>query len=254
MPTPPPIASAPLVLVIDDAEDNREVYVQFFEYQGWRTATASDGQDGLEKAAALKPNAIILDLRLPVVDGWEVTRQLKAHAATKAIPIIALTADAMKGAEERARAAGVDVFCTKPCAPPDLAAIIRRYLSQVVHSEWSAVDLLMREMGALRDEARGLDPALDVAITTEVDALLAAAAQAVDDTVAGPDDDLRLISACEAIVEARLAISALKTTAARAGSIVHRSIELRQKAARLLYDSIRARSGGQAEGRADAGR
>ena len=112
----------------------------------------------------------------------------------------------------------------------------------------------MRELGTLRDEARGLDPALDVAITAEVDALLAAAAQAVDDTVAGPDEERRLISACEAIVTARDAICALKATAARTGSIVHRSIELRQKAARLLYDSIRAHSGGQAEARADEGR
>jgi DNA-binding response OmpR family regulator len=200
---------------------------------------------------ALKPDAIVLDLHLPVVDGWEVTRRLKAHAATKATPVIALTADALKEAEERARAAGVDAFCTKPCSPPDVAAIIRRYLSQVVHSEWKAFDLLMQELGVLRDEARGLDPALDAAITTEVEVLLAAAAQAVDDTVAGPDEEPRLISACEAIVKARDGISALKAAASRAEGIVYRSIELRQKAARLLYDSICARSGDQAQGRAD---
>jgi two-component system, cell cycle response regulator DivK len=249
MPTKPVATSAPLVLVIDDAEDNREVYVQCFELQGWRTATASDGKGGLEKAATLKPNAIVLDLHLPVIDGWTVARLLKADTATKATPIIALTADAMEGAEERARAAGVDAFCTKPCSPPDLAAVIRRFLGEALRSEWKAVDLLMRELGTLRDEARGLDPALDVAITTEVDALLAAAAHAVDDTVGVPDEELRLIAACEAIVKARDAISALRATASRASIIVHRSIELRRKAARLLYDSIRAAGGQADEGR-----
>jgi two-component system cell cycle response regulator DivK len=134
MPTNSDPASAPLVLVIDDAQDNREVYAQFFEFQGWRTAVASDGKDGLEKAAALKPDVIVLDLHLPVIDGWEVARLLKTNAATKATPIIALTADAVKMAEERARAAGVDAFFTKPFAPPDLAAAIRQYLRGVLHS------------------------------------------------------------------------------------------------------------------------
>jgi two-component system cell cycle response regulator DivK len=128
MPTKSVPSSAPLVLVIDDSEDNLEVYAQYFEFQGWRTATALDGKDGLDKAAALKPSAIVLDLHLPVIDGWTVARLLKTNTATQATPIIALTADAVKGAEERARAVGVDEFCTKPCAPPELAAIIRRYL------------------------------------------------------------------------------------------------------------------------------
>ena len=119
--TKPATASAPLVLFIDDSADNCEVYVQFFEFNGWRTATASDGKSGLEKAAALKPNAIVLDLHLPVLDGWEVTRLLKADPATKATPIIALTADVLKEGEERARAAGADAFYTKPFSPPDLA-------------------------------------------------------------------------------------------------------------------------------------
>ena len=74
MPSKSVPASAPLVLVIDDAEDNREVYIQFFEFQGWRPASASDGQGGLDKAARLNPDAIVLDLHLPVVDGWEVAR------------------------------------------------------------------------------------------------------------------------------------------------------------------------------------
>ena len=128
MPTKKPTASAPLVLVIDDAEDNREVYVQFFEFQGWRTATASDGRDGLEKAAALKPDVIVLDLSLPIMDGWEVARRLKSNQATKAIPVLALTGHALDGSRKKALAAGVDEYLTKPCLPADLAATIRRHL------------------------------------------------------------------------------------------------------------------------------
>ena len=120
--------SAPLVLVIDDAEDNREVYVQFFEFQGWRTATASDGEDGLDKASALAPSVIVLDLSLPVMDGWEVARRLKANGKTRTIPVIALTGHALDDSRRKAMAAGVDEYLTKPCLPADLAAVIRRHL------------------------------------------------------------------------------------------------------------------------------
>jgi CheY-like chemotaxis protein len=120
--------SAPLVLVIDDAEDNREVYVQFFEFQGWRTATASDGEDGLGKASVLAPSVIVLDLSLPVMDGWEVARRLKANGKTRTIPVIALTGHALDDSRRKAMAAGVDEYLTKPCLPADLAAVIRRHL------------------------------------------------------------------------------------------------------------------------------
>jgi two-component system cell cycle response regulator DivK len=122
--SPPP----PLVLVIDDAEDNREVYVQFFEFQGWRTATASDGEDGLDKASALAPTVIVLDLSLPLMDGWEVARRLKANGKTRSIPVIALTGHALDDSRRKAMAAGVDEYLTKPCLPADLAAVIRRHL------------------------------------------------------------------------------------------------------------------------------
>jgi two-component system, cell cycle response regulator DivK len=118
----------PLVLVIDDAEDNREVYVQFFEFQGWRTATASDGEDGLDKASALAPTVIVLDLSLPLMDGWEVARRLKANGKTRSIPVIALTGHALDDSRRKAIAAGVDEYLTKPCLPADLAAVIRRHL------------------------------------------------------------------------------------------------------------------------------
>jgi CheY-like chemotaxis protein len=124
----PPSDSAPLVLVIDDVEDNRDVYTQFLSHQGWRVATAVDGEDGLAKAESLRPSVIILDLGLPKMDGWEVAQRLKNTPATSAIPIVALTGHVTRESRQRALTAGVDEFCTKPCLPPDLIATIRRHL------------------------------------------------------------------------------------------------------------------------------
>jgi CheY-like chemotaxis protein len=123
-----PQESAPLVLVIDDLEDNRDLYEHGLRHQGFRVATASDGQDGLAKAVTLQPHAIILDLGLPGMDGWEVARRLKGSEETKTISVIALTGHVTKEARATALAAGVDEFCTKPCPPADLAAVIRRHL------------------------------------------------------------------------------------------------------------------------------
>jgi len=124
----PPAETTPLVLVIDDVEDNREVYTQFLSHQGWRVATAVDGEDGLAKAQALHPSVIILDLGLPKMDGWEVAQRLKSTPATSGIPIVALTGHVTREARQRALTAGVNEFCTKPCLPPDLVATIRRHL------------------------------------------------------------------------------------------------------------------------------
>ena len=124
----PPSDTAPLVLVIDDVEDNREVYTQFLTHQGWRVATAADGEDGLAKAESLRPSVIILDLGLPKMDGWEVAQRLRNTPATSAIPIVALTGHVTREARQRALTAGVNEFCTKPCLPPDLVATIRRHL------------------------------------------------------------------------------------------------------------------------------
>jgi two-component system, cell cycle response regulator DivK len=120
--------SAPLVLVIDDVEDNRDVYEQFLRHAGFRVALAADGEEGLAKAVTLQPNVIVLDLGLPVMDGWEVARRLKASQATRGIPVVALTGHVTKESRERALRAGVDEYCTKPCAPKDLVASIRRHL------------------------------------------------------------------------------------------------------------------------------
>jgi CheY-like chemotaxis protein len=118
-----------LVLIVDDVPDNRELYVQYLTYFGYRAAEAGDGLDALAKAAALRPDVIVMDLSLPGMDGWEATRRLKADATTQHIPVIALTGHALSGSDEHARAAGCDAFLTKPCDPADLAAAIDR-LSQ----------------------------------------------------------------------------------------------------------------------------
>jgi len=118
-----------LILVVDDFEDNREIYAQFLRFSGYRVAEAVDGLDALAKAADLRPDLIVMDLSLPRLDGWEATRQLKNDPVTRAIPVVALTGHALDGLEDRARVSGCDSFVTKPCIPADLEAEIRRVLA-----------------------------------------------------------------------------------------------------------------------------
>lgn len=120
-------AWAPLVLFIDDAEDPAP-YDLFLRFQGWKAATAVSSADGLRKAASLQPDAIVLELWMPLMDGLEIARRLKSDPSTSAIPLIALTADVQDSTRERALSAGVDDFRTKPCAPDDLVATIQRLL------------------------------------------------------------------------------------------------------------------------------
>ncbi len=103
------------ILYVEDNDDN--VYMlklRFDLLDGFEIIVAEDGELGCEKAAAEHPDVILMDLDLPVVDGWEATRRLKADPVTSGIPIIALTAHAMSGSRERALAAGCDDFDTKP--------------------------------------------------------------------------------------------------------------------------------------------
>jgi len=109
-------------------DDNVEVYTQFFLHNGWRTASSSNGEDALRQAANLKPDLIVLDLGMPIMDGWEVTRRLRANPVTSGIPIVALTGHVFPEARKRAKEAGVDEYLTKPCLPADLAAAVSRHL------------------------------------------------------------------------------------------------------------------------------
>jgi two-component system cell cycle response regulator DivK len=118
----------PLILVVDDYQDAREMYAEYLQFSGFRVAEAKNGNEAVEQAFALKPDLILMDLSLPGMDGWEATRRLKADDRTKRIPIVALTGHALAGASEGAKKAGCDSFVTKPCLPDDLVVEVRRML------------------------------------------------------------------------------------------------------------------------------
>jgi CheY-like chemotaxis protein len=104
----------PRVLLVEDNEMNRDMLSRRLARRGWEIATAEDGRRGVELAAEIRPDVILLDMSLPEIDGWEAAGILKSGERTRAIPIIALTAHAMAGDRERALAAGCDEFETKP--------------------------------------------------------------------------------------------------------------------------------------------
>lgn len=116
----------PLVLLVDDSEDNREVYAKYLSMSGFRVETAVDGVDAVEKAGSLKPDVIVMDLSMPRLDGWEATRQIKSAPETSAIPVIALTGNAVSESKRRALEVGCSGYLTKPCLPDVLVGEIRR--------------------------------------------------------------------------------------------------------------------------------
>jgi two-component system, cell cycle response regulator DivK len=116
------------ILIVEDVELNRDLLVQLLEDE-YEILTAVDGAAGVELARREHPDLILMDLSLPVVDGWEATRRLKAEEATRTIPVIALTAHAMRGDEERARACGCDGYMTKPIDEDRLFERLARYLA-----------------------------------------------------------------------------------------------------------------------------
>ena len=103
------------ILYVEDNDDNIYMLRMLFELlEGYEFLVANDGATGIEKAAVELPDVILMDLDLPVIDGWEATRRIKSNEATRHIPVIALTAHAMSGSREKALAAGCDEFDTKP--------------------------------------------------------------------------------------------------------------------------------------------
>ena len=121
---------SPLVLVVDDFQDNREMFAEFLSLSGFRVAEASTGREALDRAFALIPDLILMDLSLPELDGWEATRFLKRDPRTSHIPIVALTGHALADHSRDAKEAGCDAFLTKPCLPEVLVAEIRRILAR----------------------------------------------------------------------------------------------------------------------------
>ena len=122
------IPRRPRVLLVDDYPDARDMYGEYLEYSGYDVIQASNGMEALERASEDLPDIILMDLSLPVMDGWEATRRLKANDRTASIPVVALTGHALVGISEGARKAGCDAFVTKPCLPEDLVKEIKRVL------------------------------------------------------------------------------------------------------------------------------
>ena len=120
----------PRVLLVEDNEMNRDMLSRRLARRDYEVLVAVDGREGVVMAGSEAPDLILMDMSLPVMDGWEATRQLKASPETKAIPIIALTAHAMSGDREKAIEAGCDDYDTKPIELPRLLAKMEALLGE----------------------------------------------------------------------------------------------------------------------------
>ena len=120
----------PRILIVEDNEMNRDMLSRRLERKGYTITMAVDGGAGVEKAAAEIPDLILMDMSLPVLDGWEATRRVKANPLTKHIPVIALTAHAMTGDRDKAMEAGCDDYDTKPIDLARLLSKIERHLGK----------------------------------------------------------------------------------------------------------------------------
>jgi len=119
----------PLVLIVEDQSDLRQLYAQHLAISGFDVIEAADGAEAIDHAASRLPDVVLMDLSLPILDGWEATRRLKADARTSHIPVVALTAHDGSGELERATSAGCDWFVPKPCPPAALITELRRVLA-----------------------------------------------------------------------------------------------------------------------------
>jgi two-component system cell cycle response regulator DivK len=118
------------ILVVEDQEDLRGVLRDLLDGSGYSVVEAVDGNAGFASAKSEHPDLILMDIQMPIVDGYEATRRIKADPGLKEIPIVAVSSFAMKGDEERARAAGCDHYVTKPYSPMQLLKVIRNLLGE----------------------------------------------------------------------------------------------------------------------------
>lgn len=123
-----PLALTKTVLIVEDNELNMKLFHDLLEVHGYRTLEARNGQDALRLAANSHPDLILMDIQLPEVSGIEVTRQIKDDPALRHIPVIAVTAFAMKGDEERIRAGGCEDYIAKPISVAGFLEKVKRYL------------------------------------------------------------------------------------------------------------------------------
>jgi CheY-like chemotaxis protein len=120
----------PTILVVEDNEMNRDMLTRRLARKGFSTLVAVDGEQGITMARSEHPDLILMDMSLPIIDGWEATRRIKSTPETAGIPVIALTAHAMTGDRERAMAAGCDDYDTKPVEFASLLAKIGALLAK----------------------------------------------------------------------------------------------------------------------------
>ena len=127
-PKRPADARAPTVLVVDDQPENCVLYREYLSHMGFRVVAANDGATAIQRAISDEPDVILMDLAMPVMDGYTATRLLKSDPRTRPIPIVVLTASGMEQ-HRRAESAGCDVFLVKPCALDDLEGVLRSCLA-----------------------------------------------------------------------------------------------------------------------------
>ncbi len=119
----------PKVLLVEDYADAREMYGEYLEFAGFQVEMACNGVEAIEKAQERPPDVILMDMSLPLMNGWEATRHLKGAAQTKDIPVVALTGHVLPQHSAQADEAGCDSFVTKPCLPTDVVKHVRELLS-----------------------------------------------------------------------------------------------------------------------------
>jgi two-component system cell cycle response regulator DivK len=116
------------VLLVEDNPHNRKIFSGMLAHAGFRVVEATDGNEAMKLVVAEKPHLVLMDLSIPGIDGWECTRRIKGDPATRELPIIALTAHAMRGDEGRAREAGCDGYLSKPVSPKKVVEVVKKYL------------------------------------------------------------------------------------------------------------------------------
>ena len=119
----------PLILVVEDQEELRRLYVEHLALSGFEVIEAANGEEAISHTSSHAPDVVLMDLSLPILDGWEATRRLKADSRTAHIPVVALTAHDGSGELQRATRAGCDWFVPKPCPPDALITEVRRVLA-----------------------------------------------------------------------------------------------------------------------------
>lgn len=122
------MADSKTVLLVEDNEDNRTVYRTILEHFGYSVIEARNGEDGVRIAREELPALILMDISIPLIDGWEATRILKGDDATRNIPIIALTAHALATDRAKAQEVGCDGYLAKPCEPRKVVAEVEKFI------------------------------------------------------------------------------------------------------------------------------